>query len=65
LTVRFIPKQSFLKKIEILVQCETYIMYIDRDEKLPTPEAHDSEYFSQGKFGVYSLLNGGPSIKDT
>ena len=40
-------------------------MYIDRDEKLPTPEAHDSEYFSQGKFGVYSLLNDGPSIKDT
>jgi len=59
----YIPEDS--EQIDFEVQCETCILYINRGEKLPTPESHDSEYFSQGKVGVYSLSNDGPSIKDT
>ena len=59
----YIPEDS--EQIDFEVQCETCILYINKGEKLPTPEHHDSEYISQGKFGVYSIPNDGPSIKDT
>jgi len=48
------PEDS--EKIDFEVQCETCILYINKNEKLPTPESHDLEYYSEGKFGVYGYL---------
>ena len=59
----YFPEDS--EQIDFEVQCETCILYINRGETLPIPEEHDFKYFSQGKFGVYSLPIDGPSIKDT
>ena len=59
----YFPEDS--EKIDFEVQCETCILYINKNETLPTPEKHDFEYYSKGKFGVYGLLiKIGESIKD-
>ena len=59
----YLPEDS--EKIDFEVQCETCILYINKGEILPTPEKHDHEYYSKGKFGVYGLLVSGESIKNT
>ena len=59
----YFPEES--DKIDFEIQCETCILYINKNESLPTPEKHDLEYFSQGKFGVYGLyIKNGESIKN-
>ena len=57
------PEDS--QKIDIEVQCETCILYINKNETLPTPENHDLEYYSEGKFGVFGYnLNSSEKIKN-
>ena len=52
-------------KIDFEVQCETCILYINKNETLPTPENHDLEYYSEGKFGVFSYeINRTEKIKN-
>ena len=52
------------EKIDFEIQCETCILYINKNENLPTPENHDLEYYSHGKFGVFGyLIEKGESIK--
>ena len=58
----YFPENSV--KIDFEIQCETCILYINKNESLPTPENHDLEYYSHGKFGVYGLWINGENIKD-
>ena len=59
----YFPEDS--ERIDFEIQCETCVLYINKNESLPTPENHDLEYYSHGKFGVYGLLiKNGETIKD-
>ena len=58
----YFPEDS--EKIDFEIQCETCILYINKNETLPTPEHHDLEYYSHGKFGVFGYLIKGESIKN-
>ena len=59
----YFPEDS--EKIDFEIQCETCILYINKNETLPTPENHDLEYYSEGKFGVYGyVIKSSESIKD-
>ena len=49
----YFPEDS--SKIDFEIQCETCILYVNKNETLPTSESHDFEYYSQGKFGVYRI----------
>ena len=50
--------------IDFEMQCETCILYINKNETLPTPENHDLAYYSEGKFGVFGLVTENGKIKD-